>query len=269
MPFAVRPIGPADLSACLDLAAARGWPRDSRKWSVVLDVGRGFGVDAPDGGLAATVVLTKTGPLASISMMVVASRFERQGLGRRLMTDALAESGEAVVTLHATEAGRPLYESMGFIADGGCRGHVGSLADDGGPASRPIAPPDLTRVYELDAEAMGFDRRALLERLLFDAEHVHVTESSYALGTESEGRTVIGPIVAADEEQARALVRGIARAAGGEVRVDADLGQPGLGEWLVARGLTPHDPAPRLVLGGKPLPGDAARRFAAYNRALG
>ncbi|SEP54104.1 GNAT family N-acetyltransferase [Amycolatopsis saalfeldensis] len=269
MPFAVRPIGPADLSACLDLAAARGWPRDSRKWSVVLDAGRGFGVDAPDGGLAATVVLTKTGPLASISMMLVASRFERQGLGRRLMADALAESGEAVVALHSTEAGRPLYESMGFIVDGGCQGHVGFLADDGGPASRPIAPPDLARVYELDAEGMGFDRRALLERLLFDAEHVHVTEAGYALGTESEGRIVIGPVIAADEEQARALVRGIAHAAGGEVRVDVDLRHPGLGEWCRDSGLVPQDPAPRLVLGGKPLPGDPARRFAVYNRALG
>jgi GNAT superfamily N-acetyltransferase len=269
VPFAVRPIGPADLSACLDLAAARGWPRDARKWSVVLDVGRGFGVDAPDGGLAATVALTKTGPLASISMMVVAARFARQGLGRQLMTLVLAEAGDATVALHATEAGRLLYEPMGFIADGGCQGHVGVLAGDGGPASRPITPPDLARVYELDAEVMGFDRRALLERLLFEAEHVHVTEAGYALGTESEGRIVIGPVVAADEEQARALIRGIAHAANGEVRVDVDLGHPGLGEWLAARGLVPGDPSPRLTMGGKPLPGDAARRFAAYNRALG
>ncbi|WP_328606436.1 GNAT family N-acetyltransferase [Amycolatopsis sp. NBC_00345] len=269
MPFAVRPIGPADLSACLDLAAARGWARDVRKWSVVLDVGRGFGIDAPDGGLAATVVVTKTGPLASIAMMLVASRFARQGIGRQLMTLVLAEAGDATVVLHATEAGRLLYEPMGFIVDGGCRGHVGSLADDGGPVSRPIAPPDLARVYELDAAVMGFDRRALLERLLFEAEHVHVTEAGYALGTESEGRIVIGPVVAADEEQARALIRGIAHAAGGEVRVDVDLGHPGLGEWCSAHGLAPENPAPRMSLGGKPLPGDAARRFAAYNRALG
>ncbi|MDT8909507.1 GNAT family N-acetyltransferase [Amycolatopsis sp. PS_44_ISF1] len=269
MPFAVRPIGPADLSACLDLAAEHGWARDARKWSVVLDVGRGFGVDAPDGGLAATVAVARTGPFASISMMVVASRFARQGLGRRLMAEALAEAGDAVVALFSTEMGLPLYKSMGFVLDGGCQGHVGLLADDGGPAARPIGPPDLARVYELDAAAQGFDRRALLERLLFEAEQVHVTEAGYALGTRSEGRTVIGPVVAADEQQARALIRGVARAVSGEVRVDVDLAHPGLGEWCRDRGLTAGSPDPRLVRDGKPLPGDAGRRFAVYNRVLG
>ncbi|WP_432849823.1 GNAT family N-acetyltransferase [Amycolatopsis sp. CA-161197] len=265
----VRPLGPADLSACLDLGADRDWPREHRKWSILLDVGRGFGIDAPDGGLAATSILVETGPVASISMVVVAARYARQGLGGRVTSEAVAAAGDATVFLHASDFGLRLYECLGFVADGGCEGHLGLLADDGGPASRPITPSDVARVYSLDADAQGFSREALLDRLLFEAEHVHVTDDGFAFGTVLDGVTVIGPVVAPDEEQARALIRGIARAAGGRIRVDVDLAHPGLSGWCRASGLLPIGPAPRLVHGGRPLPGDAARRFAPYNRALG
>ncbi|MGW4483628.1 GNAT family N-acetyltransferase [Amycolatopsis sp. NPDC004368] len=265
----VRPLGPADLSACLDLGADRDWPREHRKWSILLDVGRGFGIDAPDGGLAATSILVETGPVASISMVVVAARHERQGLGGRVTSAAVAAAGDATVFLHASDFGLRLYESLGFVADGGCEGHLGTLSDDGGPVSRAVRPGDLDRVYELDTAAQGFERRALLDRLLFEAEHVHVLDDGFALGTVLDDVTVIGPVVAPDEEQARALIRGIARSAGGRIRVDVDLAQPGLSSWCRASGLLPIAPAPRLVHGGKALPGIAARRFAPYNRALG
>src|SRR5882724_590787 len=42
-----------------------------------------------------------------ISMVLVATRYNRQGLGRRLMTHALAEAGDAVVLLNATDLGQP------------------------------------------------------------------------------------------------------------------------------------------------------------------
>ncbi|MBB4686182.1 GNAT family N-acetyltransferase [Amycolatopsis jiangsuensis] len=272
MPIAdlpVRPLGPADLSACLELAAGRGWPRERRKWAILLETGRGFGVDAPDGGLAATAILTTTGPVATVSMVVVAQRYGRQGLGGRVMRHVLAAAGDAVVSLHATETGRPLYESMGFVLDGGCTDHRGRFDGDGGPVSRPIGPADVARVYELDAEAKGFARPQLLDRLLFEAEHVHVTGHGYALGTVHDGITMIGPVVAADEEQARALVRGVALAADGNLRLAVDDRAPALSAWCRDRGLAVHGPAPRLVLGGKPLPGKAGMRFSPYSQALG
>ncbi|MGW7534582.1 GNAT family N-acetyltransferase [Amycolatopsis sp. NPDC054798] len=265
----VRSLGPADLSACLDLGTDRGWPREERKWAMLLDVGRGFGIDAPDGGLAAAAVLTRTGPTASVSMVVVAERFARQGLGRRVMEQALDEAGDAVVSLHTTENARPLYESMGFEFDGGCNDHRGRFTDDGGPASRPIGPADVARVYELDSAAQGFARRELLNRMLFEADHVHVTDDGYALGTVQAGVLVIGPVVAADEDQARALIRGIARTTSGDLRLAVDYRFPELSEWCAARGLAVRGPAPRLGLHGKALPGPAEVRFSPYNTALG
>ncbi|HWD06532.1 MAG TPA: GNAT family N-acetyltransferase [Amycolatopsis sp.] len=267
---AVRPLGPADLTACLDLGADRDWPREHRKWSVLLDVGRGFGIDAPDGeGLAAAAVLVETGPIASISMVLVATRYGRQGLGRRVTSHAVTAAGAATVFLHASSDGQRLYESLGFVADGGCEGHLGVLTDDGGPVSSPIAPADVARVYELDARAQGFPRRALLNRLLFEAEYVHVSDDGFALGTIHDGITVIGPVIAPTDDEARALIRGIARAADGPIRVDVDFTHAAVSKWCRSSGLVPLEPAPRLVLGGKPLPGAAKLRYSPANRALG
>jgi GNAT superfamily N-acetyltransferase len=70
-------------------------------------VGETCGIDDPAGGLAAMVVLTRYGrELASVGILVVASRFGRQGLGRRLMAHMLERVGPAVAYLAATRAQR-------------------------------------------------------------------------------------------------------------------------------------------------------------------
>ncbi|MEV6875472.1 GNAT family N-acetyltransferase [Amycolatopsis sp. NPDC051128] len=257
-----RALAPADLPACSDLAESRSWPREPAKWTLLCDVGRVFGVAAPDGsGLAACAALVPFGSVASISMVLVAPRYERRGLGRAITSQALAAAGDRVVWLHASKYGRPLYESMGFVADGGCQGHVGTFDDDGGPgASRG----SLSDVFALDLAAHGVDRRPLLERL----GTPYVVEGGFAFGTDIGHVTVIGPVVARSEEAAKALIRGVARSVTGEVRVDPDFRFPGLVGWVRERGLVPSAPAPRLVLHGRPLPGDPSMRFAPFTRAM-
>ena len=71
----VRRLGPADLPACIALAADRGWPPEENKWGLMFAVSEAYGVDDPAGGLAGTVVLTRHGTgLAAVGMMMVASR---------------------------------------------------------------------------------------------------------------------------------------------------------------------------------------------------
>ncbi len=236
---------------------------------MLLDIGSGFGIDAPDGGLAAAAILTRSGPVASVSMVVVAERFARQGLGRRVVRSAVEAAGDAVVSLYSTQTARPLYESLGFAADGGCDNYRGEFVDDGGAASRPLGPADVARVYEMDGATQGFARKDLLNRMLFEAEYAHVTDQGYALGTRYGETTVIGPVAAADEDEARALLRGLARDAGGVLRLAVDHRFPALAAWCEARGLAKRSTAPRLVLDGKPLPGPAEMRFSPYNTALG
>ncbi|MEV6829736.1 GNAT family N-acetyltransferase [Amycolatopsis sp. NPDC051102] len=259
----IRTLGVADLSACSDLAESRSWPREPPKWRLLHEVGTVFGVDAPDGsGLAACSVLVPFGSVASISMVLVAGRYERRGLGRAITSHAVSAAGDRVVWLHASSMGRPLYESMGFVVDGGCQGHAGSFSDDGGVGACPGA---LSDVLPLDRAAHGVDRRGLLERL----GTPFVVDGGFAFGTDIGHVTVIGPVVAETEEQAKAVIRGVARSVSGAVRVDPDFRFPALTAWVRERGLVAGALAPRLVLGGRALPGDPAMRFAPFTRAIG
>ncbi|GHG17214.1 MULTISPECIES: GNAT family N-acetyltransferase [Amycolatopsis] len=258
----IRNLTAADLAACSDLAESRSWPREPPKWALLHEVGTVFGIDAPDGdGLAATCVLVPFGAVASISMVLVAPRYGRRGLGRAITAHAVAAAGDRVVWLHASKLGRPLYESMGFVVDGGCQGHVGRFADDGGVGAVPGA---LSEVFALDLAAHGADRGVFLERL----GTPFVVDGGFAFGTDIGHVTVIGPVVAESEERAKALIRGVARTVSGEVRVDPDFRFPALTEWVRERGLAPGALAPRLVLGGRSLPGDASMRFAPFTRAV-
>jgi hypothetical protein len=56
----IRRLSAADLAACVELAADRGWPPEQNKWRLFA-VGEAYGVDDPAGGLAAMVVLTRYG----------------------------------------------------------------------------------------------------------------------------------------------------------------------------------------------------------------
>jgi GNAT superfamily N-acetyltransferase len=115
----IRRLGLDDLPRCVALAADRGWSPERAKWSLLLTASEVFGVDAPDGrGLAGSVTLTRWGTgLASVGMMLVATRCARRGLGQALMEHLLCAAGEGTtVTLFATDMGRPLYEKLGFRA---------------------------------------------------------------------------------------------------------------------------------------------------------
>ncbi len=132
----IRRLTPADVPACVDLAADRGWAPEISKWRLHFMISDVFGVDDPAGdGLAGMVVLTRYGPsLAVIGMMVVASRYGRQGLGRQLMLHVMAAAGPAVVYLTATSFGRPLYERLGFVPLDSITRHVGVFTGAPGQA---------------------------------------------------------------------------------------------------------------------------------------
>jgi ribosomal protein S18 acetylase RimI-like enzyme len=113
----IRRLSAADLAACVELAADRGWPPELNKLRLLFAVGEAYGIDDPAGGLAAMVVLTRYGrQLAAVGTMVVASRFGRRGLGRRLTSYLLEQAGPAVVYLAANTSsyGRPLFQSLGY-----------------------------------------------------------------------------------------------------------------------------------------------------------
>jgi GNAT superfamily N-acetyltransferase len=275
----IHPLTSDDLPGCLALAIDRAWLAEERKWRLLFDIGTVYGVRDQAGDLAGVTALTRHGAeLATIGVMLVAARYGRRGLGRHLMTHALAEAGTATVFLHATPSGRPLYEKLGFVPAGTCHTYLGGFVpagSGGGPAqSRPAGPGDLSAIRRLDAQANGTDRARLVRRLPGFTEQLRVVErrgglTGYGGAYRGLRYVSIGPIIAESTGDAKSLIADLAGAVAGPVRVDIYDRHPQLLDWVATRGLAWHDSSLAMVLDGRPLPGDRGRCFAPLMPALG
>jgi GNAT superfamily N-acetyltransferase len=254
----IRRLGPGDLRRCVALSVDRGWSPERAKWALLLECSEAFGVDAPGeavpggGRLAAAVVLTRWGPdLASVGMMLVATRYARRGLGRALMEHLLAEAGGATVTLFATDLGRPLYEKLGFRPVRRSVSFTGTFRlgrAGSGPVSgtaRAATAVDLPSILAVDQAAFGADRSRVLTRLTGLAEHLAVLEteqgiSGYATAWRNlPSSAIVGPLVAPDPEAAKRLIADLAARTPGAIRLDLDPDRPELPAWAHTHGLEP------------------------------
>lgn len=257
----------------MSLATDREWGREEPKWRLLFDAAEIYGVDAPGGGLAGCYTLTRYGAEASaIGMVLVASRFNGQGLGRRMMTHALSVA-EGVVSLYATEMGRPLYEKLGFEVVDVNSSHYGDFSGSrpAGPATRPVA--SVLEVLAYDREAYGLDRAPLLNALhthsvAFRAAETDGRVVGYAAAWRNSHNVVIGPVVADDLATAGALIADIATGADAEIRIDVLHSRPGLREWTTSVGIAPKFDGTYMVLDGAEMPGDAARVWAPVTQAV-
>ncbi|RLL67869.1 GNAT family N-acetyltransferase [Streptomyces sp. Z26] len=281
-----RKLTPDDLTACLALGEDRGWSREEHKWRLLLTAGQGYGIDAPDrpGELIAAYVLTTyADAYACVSMVLVARRHARRGIGRHLMRHALDSSGTAALFLQATENGRPLYERMGFRPVGTTTMLTGPFSpppyEATGAAARtsvrPASATDLRAVLALDAEVFGTDRTELLTRLPAFSDRFVVAEdpagalTGFAARWPNGPTDVFGPVVAEDLATAQALVTELAVDARDRVRFDVDARHPEWERWLRAGGLSGDFRCTLMVHTAADIPGDISRRFAPYSVALG
>jgi GNAT superfamily N-acetyltransferase len=263
------------------LAVGRGWSPEKSKWAFLLEVAEAFGVDAPDGGLAGAVVLARYGQHhASAGMMLVAARFGRRGLGHALMSRLLAEAGDVTVTLFATDAGKPLYEKLGFRIIRRSAAFVGTFRPErrggrtgGGAVTRPFIPADMAAILDIDKAAFGADRSHIVGRLPAFAERLRVLGTSagitgYAAAWRNGPTVVVGPVVAPDRVSARLLIADLAAEVHGLLRLDLDPDDPELPGWADARGLSPVSRTTVMARGDPNPPGHRDRLFTPISVAL-
>ncbi|MFB7177503.1 GNAT family N-acetyltransferase [Streptomyces sp. NPDC056257] len=287
----IRALTVDDLHRCADLSEDRGWLREDHKWGLLLAAGKGYGVDAPDGrGLAAACIVTRYGQtgadpeLAAIGMVLVADRYARQGLGRRLMTHVCDGVLKGVpLTLHATPYGRPLYEELGFKTTGRAEMLKGSFRPEGAPGAygtplvRPATAADLQGILRLDAEVFGTDRTHMITRLPAFADQLIVAEdpsgdgtlTGYAAAWPNMDTHVIGPLVAEDTGTAQSLVTALAAGTDRVLRTDVDVRHEELLAWLKDRGLGSVAFNAVMTREIPDLPGDWTRRWAPLTVAAG
>jgi hypothetical protein len=227
-------------------------------------------------GLVGTVVSTRYEPgVVALSMMLVASRREREGIGRQLLSEALERAGAgAVVYLSATPNGQPLYEKLGFLKLFDETIHVGAwAAGHSSGLTRAATPDDLPAIAALDTAVFGADRFELMRRLPAFSERLRVIWRGGAVvgfggAWQNIDTTYIGPVVAESVEDAQALIEDLAGPAHGPVRIDLTHDRTELREWVVERGLAAFSDTWVMVHEGRTLPGDRARLWAPVMQAL-
>ncbi|WP_406189361.1 GNAT family N-acetyltransferase [Streptomyces anulatus] len=290
----IRRLDRGDLVPCADLCEDRGWPRDEHRWGLLLSAGTGYGIDAPDGkGLAATCLAMPYGSdLIAVGMLLVAERYGRRGLARRLMRHVMEAVGDTPLALYATELGQPLYEHLGFSPVGRAE-RVGGRFGAGGPVgfssaspsrpntttrssvtTRPAAADDLQALVRLDLPVFGADRTHLLARLPAFSDRLQVAEEDgelvgYAALWPSGQTEVVGPLIARDTVTAQALIAALAATTDRPLRADVDARHKELLDWLLESGLKSYPGTTVMTYGIPDLPGDAARRFAPLTLATG
>lgn len=210
-----------------------------------------------DDRIVGTGVGTRSGRAGWIGTIWVAADLRGRGLGRALteaVISALHDGGVRTLLLVSTEAGRSLYERMGFEVQTWYQilEAPGTAGIDPDPSVRPFRPADMGALTRLDAAATGEDRAHVLRRFASGATTRVATDADggvrgFVIRAPWGGGATIAPEI---EDAMRLLAaRRAAAGPGGRVRVGLlRENEAGLAR-LAAEGLRPIWSAPRMIRG--------------------
>jgi GNAT superfamily N-acetyltransferase len=169
--FEIRPLEAADVEPAIGLARAQGWRDRTRFYEFVMRVPTCQPVAGTvRGRLVATGLATANGSVGWLGAIAVQAEFRRRGIGRAVTDELmrrLRAAGCETLSLEATDAGRPMYERMGFRLVSSYHQlqatHLRERpAAPEGTRVRRLERADLRAVCALDGRATGEDRSAPL-----------------------------------------------------------------------------------------------------------
>jgi hypothetical protein len=271
------PLAGHDIAGCVALSAEAGWNQTPDDWRLFFDRGTVFGLLGADGRPVATGAILPYGEhVAWISMVLVTASRRRARIGTRILKMCCTELTQRglIAVLDATPAGEQVYRPLGFEplfkltrwqgAGGGCGAMPAGI--------RPMREGDLAAVADIDAAALGARRSFLLDSFYRRAPHLaFMTDSGGGFALARPGRiaTQIGPIVAADEATAAALLDAALDTAAGPVFLDLCDRWNDLVRQLDRRGFTVQRPYLRMALRHRIPFGDPARTFVVAGPEFG
>jgi ribosomal protein S18 acetylase RimI-like enzyme len=229
-----------------------------------------------DGRAFATAVASVNGPVGWVGTVWVAPERRRDGVGMALTRTVIEQAESAgcrTIVLVATDAGRPLYERIGFEVDTWylTMEAAGLPVGPVDPRIRPFRADDLDAMAAIDAATTGEDRRHLLEAFATpDSTRLLEATTGHLAGFVVRAPWGGGATIAPDADDAMAILEARRRAAGPERRVRAGILRENTegAARLAAAGWTEAWRAPRLIR-GDPLHWEPTAVWGQFNHALG
>lgn len=210
-PGNLRVLRPGDLADAVELSRLAGWNQTIDDWEMLLrlDPQGCFGIELDDRVVATATLLCYGVELAWIGMVLTKPDYRRMGFARRLMQAALDRAsslGTKSIKLDATPEGQPLYKQLGFETEQ----VVERWFRDGGQINAPVKPlSSLSRPsLEMDREAFGADRAALLQELALRNASTSAIDA-YGFSRAGTRRRYLGPCVAQEAKTARLVIEQI------------------------------------------------------------
>jgi GNAT superfamily N-acetyltransferase len=265
-------LGLADIDGGMVLSTEAGWNQTADDWRRFIVGGRAIGVRDGDGRLVASAAaLPYDGPFGFVGMVLVTESWRRRGIATRLVDRCVeALQGERLVpVLDATADGAKVYARQGFLPQFTFDRWQGTLA---GSSSAKDAVADPASLAGLDAAAFGAARPALLRDFVGrPGTIVTMAEAGDGFAMLRHGRRALqaGPVVAATESGALALLRRLFATAGGALFIDVPSIWAGIARWLADAGFTIQRSFTRMALGRAEPFGDPSRLFAVAGPEFG
>ena len=269
------------------LVRGASWNQTAADWRTFIALGTVYALRDQTGRVIATAAtLPFGGRFAWISMVLVAREHQRRGLATRLMRRCIDDLQTAglVPVLDATPAGREVYRALGFVDTWSFQRYSRDRLV-AAPPSNTTAPDDLIiraitdaawqGICAFDAGVFGADRSALLARLRGRAPQLERFVErdgkivGVLLGRDGRIATQIGPLVAADERVALALLAHAVDESTGPVFIDVPDAKTDMLAFLAAHGFESQRPLTRMVLGRSAPFDDSKGTFAVAGPEFG
>lgn len=267
--IAFAAFAPDHIPGALRLSQAVSWPHRAEDWELSLSVSKGV-VALAEGQVVATALCSVFGPVATLNMIIVDAALRGRGLGRAVMEQIIDLAGPREMRLVATTDGLPLYEKLGFKADGRISQHQGQArAMSGDSPVTTGSVEDVARLATMDEAASGLSREGLLRKIAGNGE-VLLVDQGFALLRDFGRGKVLGPVVAQDPVSARALLTEAAcRCEGQFLRIDLPEVGSGLSDHAEALGLVSAGGGIAMRRDARPVCDTEFKTFALVSQALG
>ncbi|HEX4233531.1 MAG TPA: GNAT family N-acetyltransferase [Caldimonas sp.] len=276
--LAIDRLGVGDVDAGLRLSDAAGWNQTAEDWAFFIARGTAFGIrdgDAANALIATAAALPYGASVGWISMVLVDGRHRHRGHATRLVAacvDALRSAGRAAA-LDATPDGAAVYRRAGFAAGFAFeRWQREAQGADALPGASVLDERRRDALLALDRVTSALDRSALFASFLdrpTTSAWLTGDASGFAILRAGRRARQLGPIVAADEEAAIALLDRALDAATGPVFIDVPSRWPAFAAALGERGFACQRRFVRMALGETGVLAANARVFAVAGPEFG